>query len=101
MRMRDVRLGRYDGIAAVVNDFVTRALGDPRIARFFAGHSADSMGRFRQHVTEQASMVTGGPCVYTGRRMKASHAGLGVTEQDWDLTVKYLGASLKGEIVEK
>src|SRR5262245_10267420 len=88
------RLGRYVGIAAVVDDFLARALADGKIARFFTGHSADSKGRFRQQVVEQLCMLAGGPCVYTGRTMKTSHTGLGVTERDWDLTVKYLAASL-------
>ena len=88
------RLGRYDGIAAAVDDFLARALADPKIARFFAGHSADSKGRFRQQVVEQLCMLAGGPCVYTGRSMKTSHAGLGITEEEWQLTVKYLVAAL-------
>jgi hemoglobin len=88
------RLGRYDAIAAVVDDFLTRALADPTIARRFAGHSADSTGRLRQNIVEQLCSIAGGPCVYTGRTMKASHAGLGVTGAEWDLTVKYLVAAL-------
>lgn len=96
------RLGRYDGIATVVDDFLARALADPKIARFFAGHSTESKGRFRQEVVEQLCMLSGGPCVYTGRTMKASHAGLGVSAEDWDLTVKYLTASLdKFHVPEK
>ncbi len=39
-------------------------------------------------------MTTGGPCVYVGRDMKTSHAGLGITEKDWDASVKLLVATL-------
>jgi hemoglobin len=39
-------------------------------------------------------MATGGPCVYTGRDMKTSHAGLGITEDDWNVAVKHLVATL-------
>jgi hemoglobin len=47
-------------------------------------------------------MLAGGPCVYTGRTMKTSHAGLGVTEADWDLSVKYVVAALdKYRVPEK
>jgi hemoglobin len=84
------RLGKYDGIAAVTDEFLTRALADPKVARFFVGLSNDSKGRFRQQVVEQFCMLAGGPCVYTGRTMKQSHAGLGVTNADWDLSVKYV-----------
>jgi len=30
-------------------------------------------------------MVTGGPCNYTGRDMKTTHKGLGITESDWNV----------------
>lgn len=88
------RLGRYDAIAAVVDDFIGRLLADPQFARFFAGHSADSRGRLRQLIVEQLCMATGGPCVYTGRSMKAAHAGLGISDVEWRQTVTHLGASL-------
>ena len=88
------RLGRYDAIAAVVDDFIGRLLNDPKFTRFFSGHSTDSKGRIRQLIVEQLCQATGGPCVYLGRSMKASHAGLGITEADWQLTVNHLNASL-------
>ena len=96
------RLGKYDGIAAVTDEFLARALADPKVARFFVGLSTDSKNRFRQQVVEQFCMLAGGPCVYTGRTMKASHAGLGVTEADWDLSVKYVVEALdKYRVPEK
>jgi len=96
------RLGKYDGIAAVTDEFLALALADPKVARFFAGHSTDSKNRFRQQVVEQFCMLAGGPCVYTGRTMKTSHAGLGITEADWDLSVKYVVAALdKYRVPEK
>ena len=69
-------------------------LADPALARFFAGHSTDSKGRIRQLVVEQLCAATGGPCVYTGRDMKTSHAGLGITEAEWNASVAHLVASL-------
>ena len=88
------RLGGYDAIAAVTDDFIGRLLGDPRFAKFFAGASTDSKGKIRQHVVDQLCNATGGPCLYTGRTMKQSHAGLGITEEDWNASVKHLVASL-------
>jgi hemoglobin len=88
------RLGGYDALAAVTDDFLARLAGDPGFARFFAGHSSDSIKRIRQHIVDQLCFATGGPCVYTGRDMKTSHAGLGVTEKDWDTSVKFLIATL-------
>jgi hemoglobin len=88
------RLGGYDAIAAVTDDFIARALGDARIRRMFEGLSTDSKNRFRQHLVEQLCAATGGPCVYTGRSMKASHAGIGITEGDWTAAVGHLAATL-------
>jgi hemoglobin len=88
------RLGGYDAIAAVTDEFLVRLVGDPSLARFFGGLSKDSLGKLRQHVVEQICFATGGPCVYTGRDMKTSHAGLGITEAEWNTTVKHLVGSL-------
>jgi hemoglobin len=88
------RLGGYNAIAAVVDDFVGRLVTDKKLERFFAGHSTDSKKRIRQHVIDQLCAATGGPCFYTGRTMKDSHAGLGITEEEWDISVKHLVATL-------
>lgn len=96
------RLGGYDAIAAVSDDFIGRLLSDPRFARFFSGFSTDSKARIRQHIVDQLCNATGGPCVYTGRTMKQSHAGLGITEEDWNAAVAHLVASLdKFKVPEK
>jgi hemoglobin len=84
------RLGGYDAVAAVSDDFLGRLAADPLFARFFGGHSTDSMMKLRQHVVDLLCSATGGPCVYTGRDMKTSHAGLGITERDWDVSVRHL-----------
>src|SRR2546422_9091062 len=88
------RLGGYDAIAAVTDDFVGRLASDPSLSRFFIGHSTDSLKRIRQLVVDQLCFATGGPCVYIGRTMKESHAGMGVTENDWKIAVDHLVATL-------
>ena len=79
------RLGGYDALAAVTDDFIGRLASDQQLAKFFAGHSKDSLGRIRQLVVDQLCAATGGPCVYIGRDMKSSHQGMGITEADWRL----------------
>src|SRR5437773_6726689 len=69
------RLGGYDAIAAVVDEFITRLATDPRFERFFTGFSIDSKKRLRQHILDQFCAAAGGPCVYTGREMKTAHTG--------------------------
>jgi hemoglobin len=88
------RLGGYDAIAAVVDDFITRLATDKRFERFFVGFSNDSKKKLRQHILDQFCVAAGGPCVYMGRDMKTTHGGLGITEADWDAAAKHLVASL-------
>ena len=88
------RLGGYDAIAAVTDDFLGRLATDPSIGRFFVGHSTDSKQRIRQHVIDFLCSATGGPCIYKGRDLKTSHAGLGITKADWDRSVEHLVATL-------
>ena len=88
------RLGKYDAIAAVSDDFILRLATDKQLGRFFVGLSADSQKRVRQLVVDQLCAATGGPCVYIGRSMKTAHAGLGITNSDWDVAVKHLVESL-------
>ena len=89
------RLGGYDAIAAVTDDFIGRLAGDPGLSKFFAGHSTDSLKKIRQLVVDQLCFATGGPCVYIGRDMKTSHTGLGISEKDWEASVKHLVATLE------
>src|SRR5215213_1013768 len=88
------RLGGYNAVAAVVDDFVGRLVADRQFERFFVGHSTDSKRRIRQHIVDQFCAAAGGPCVYTGRTMKDSHVGLGISEADWDAAAKHLVATL-------
>lgn len=96
------RLGGYDAIAAVSDDFIGRLATDKQLSRFVVGHSQDSLMKLRQHVVDFLCVATGGPCVYTGRDMKTAHKGMGITESDWDLSVKALVATLdKFKVPEK
>ena len=88
------RLGGYDALAAVTDDFVQRLATDPQLAKFFAGHSTDSLKRLRQLVVDQLCEATGGPCYYTGRSTKTAHAGLGITEDQWNATANHLVETL-------
>ena len=96
------RVGGYNALAAVVDDFIGRLISDKQFEKFFIGQSTDSKKRIRQHILDQFCAATGGPCVYTGREMKTSHAGLGITNAEWDAAAKHLVASLdKFKVPEK
>ena len=96
------RVGGYNALAAVVDDFIGRLVADKQFEKFFVGHSIDSKKKIRQHILDQFCAATGGPCVYTGRDMKTTHAGLGITNADWDAAAKHLSDSLdKFKVPEK
>lgn len=88
------RLGGYDALAAVVDDFIGRLVADKKLTKFFVGHSEDSLKKIRMHVIDQLCAGAGGPCLYTGRDMKTSHHGLGITSDDWDAAANHLVETL-------
>ncbi len=91
------RLGGVYAIASVVDDFIERILVNdvlnvnPAVNK--ARQTVPKAG-LKYRVTELVCQVTGGPCVYSGRSMKDSHAHLNITEADWDAMVKDFVASL-------
>lgn len=88
------RLGGYDAIAAVVDDFVPRLATDPQLGKYFAGAGRDTQMHIRQLAVDYICHATGGPCLYIGRPLKTAHAGLGISESDWETAVKHLSATL-------
>ena len=91
------RLGGAYAIATVVDDFIERLLvnntlnANPRIAE--ARVRVPKAG-LKFHVTALVCQVTGGPCTYTGRSMKASHAHLNINEEQWQAMVAEFRATL-------
>ena len=88
------RIGGYDVIAAAIDGLLMRLRGDPQFTRFAMGRSEDSQRRTRQFLVDQLCALAGGPCFYTGRDMKTSHKGLGITESDWQALIKYMQDSM-------
>jgi len=67
------RLGGYDVIAAVIDDFFAMMREDPKFTRFSV-RTLDSRNRSRQLLVDQICALAGGPCIYIGRDMRTSHA---------------------------
>ena len=88
------RIGGYDAIAAITDDFLGRMRADPRFSRFAGGRSLDSRTRARQLTVDMLCQLAGGPCVYIGRPMKTAHAGLAITDADWEGLMRHIAASL-------
>jgi hemoglobin len=86
------RLGGQSAIVAVVDDFVANVTADPRVNGFFA---TTDLSRFKQWMVQLVCLGSGGPCIYTGRDMKTAHAGMGITDADFDAVVSDLTMSLE------
>ena len=93
------RLGSQPAITAVVDDFVANVAADTRINRFFA---RTDIPRLKRLLVEQICQGTGGPCTYTGRDMKTTHAGMGITDAQFNALVEDLVKTLdKFKVPEK
>jgi hemoglobin len=87
------RMGRYDAISHVVDEYLKGIRSDPEFARF-SGRGSDSLVKAKQLLKDQLCSLTGGPCVYIGRDMKTAHSGLGINAQEWESNMRYMGAAL-------
>ncbi len=88
------RLGGYDGISAVVDEFADKLFADPKIGKFFVGMGTDTRLSFKQKNKNLVCNVTGGPCKVISRPAKTTHAGLGITDADFDIVVGHLSEAL-------
>jgi hemoglobin len=84
------RLGGVYSIATVVDDFIERLLVDDTLNANPAIREARARvpkAGLKFHVTALVCEVTGGPCKYTGRTMKDSHAKLNINERQWQAMI--------------
>jgi hemoglobin len=90
------RLGGKAAITAVVDEFVGRVAADNRINGFFKQTAADParLASFKGKLVDQICQASGGPCKYTGKDMKTAHAGMGITEADFNALVEDLVGAL-------
>jgi len=85
------RLGGKTAITAVVDEFVAKVAADTRINDHFA---TTDIPKLKRHLVDQVCAASGGSCVYTGRDMKTTHAGMRLTNADFDALVQNLVTAL-------
>jgi hemoglobin len=105
------RLGGEAGIKLIVEDFIPRALNDPRVnwqrkgvvyGGFSVHHnrsmtwndSPDNVNQLKTHMEQFLALASGGPTKYEGKEMKAAHTNLHITNAEFDAAVGDLKASL-------
>lgn len=92
------RLGGKEAITAVVSTFVSKVGADKRINGYFA---STDLTKLKMHLVNQICEASGGPCKYTGRTMKQTHAGMGVTDAAFAALVEDLVSALDHHKVGK
>ncbi|MGH7258545.1 MAG: group I truncated hemoglobin [Nitrospiraceae bacterium] len=85
------RLGGKPAITAVVDQFVANVAADSRINARFA---TTDIPKLKGHLVDQVCGATGGPCTYKGRDMKTTHAGMRITNDEFNALVQDLVAAL-------
>ena len=85
------RLGGKTAITAVIEEFVGNVANDARINGRFA---STDIPKLKRHLVDQVCGATGGPCTYTGRDMKTTHAGMRISNADFTAMVEDLVAAL-------
>ncbi len=88
------RIGGYDAVAAIVDEFLQTLSLDPQMARFSASMNLDSRKRNSQLTLDYFAAASGGPTLYLGKDMKPAHAGLGISASDWKIATDHIARAL-------
>lgn len=85
------RLGGIDAISMLTESWVARVAGDDRANKKFV---RTDVPRLKKEVIDQLCEATGGPCTYSGRSMRETHAGMQTTAGEFEVVMQHLGATL-------
>jgi hemoglobin len=83
-----------DAIRTAVDQFYNRVLADPQLSKYFERLGEADIRSLRAHQARFVGQLLGGPIVCTEARLRGSHAKLGITNDDYWLTVAHLLAVL-------
>lgn len=86
--------GEKPGLVKLMDDFMLRLEADPRTGPHFKDTNKK---RIKEQLVDQFCQVTGGPCVYQGEAMKASHAGLDIGKRDFNALVEVLQQAMDAQ----
>ena len=94
------RLGGEPAITAVVDEFVARASANPKVNFSRKGTPAewsatpDNVAKLKKRLVQFIGSVSGGPQKYEGKDMRTEHAGMGITDSEFNAAAADLAASL-------
>ena len=78
------QLGGEPVVALVVDTFIAHVAADAKINWFFADTDIPAL---KASLNDQICAATGGPCTYTGGSMKDVHAGMAITDDEFNALV--------------
>jgi hemoglobin len=87
-------LGEKPGITRLMDDFVTRAVNDPRIGKHFKDTNPQAL---KESLTDQICQISGGPCRYEGADMKSAHADMDITKGHFNALVEVLQSAMDAQ----
>ncbi|MBI3995146.1 MAG: group 1 truncated hemoglobin [Nitrospirae bacterium] len=85
------RLGGKPAITAVVSDFIDLVGQDARVLHSPAPARVPVI---KTLLVEMVCQASGGPCTYSGRDMKKTHAGMGISNAEFEAVVDDLVKTL-------
>lgn len=85
------RIGGEKALRAVIDDFYGRLQLDSEMKERFVGVD---MTALKNQVFDFVGHAIGGPQRYHGKDMREAHAGMKISGEEWDRTVRYLKMSL-------
>jgi len=105
------RLGGDAGLQAISEDFVTRAMADPRVNFNRQGitqgglsihfdrsvqwnPTPDTIKALKLHLKQFLALATGGPSIYEGKEIKGAHANMHISNDEFDASVGDMKATL-------
>jgi hemoglobin len=75
------------GVSRIASNALDLYFTDPRLSQDFGNINRDFL---QPRFTSYICIVAGGPCVYKGHSMKASHKGLAITQEKFNAVVEDL-----------
>lgn len=88
------QLGARPGLVRLMDDFMQRLLGDPRMSPFFkdVNHA-----HVKAQLVDQFCEVSGGPCRLDGPDMKKAHAGFDIDRAAFNALVEVLQQAMDAQ----
>lgn len=87
-------LGEKAGIERLVDDFVNRAVKDPRIGAHFKDTKPAAL---KESLADQFCQLSGGPCKYEGADMKSAHADMDINKGHFHALVEVLQSAMDAQ----